>query len=248
MADKKRVAIQISGEFRCLHLTVESFQQNVVQPLHEKGYIVDIFIHCWERNDTSLGTYPFEGRGNWHEFMPVFSTQVGISTFKPSAYIVESLENVLFLKGRSRILAMYYSIHMANKIRKSYEEQNTIQYDIVVRYRTDCLIKKLMFNDIPSLASYLVIPRSSAIKYVDVGNNDEESICDLLAYGTPDRMDIYTDTFLTWLPIPETPIGEVCLARHLIQNNVRPLRPFIHFYLVEGNGEVRGEIVDPQEN
>jgi hypothetical protein len=127
-------------------------------------------------------------------------------------------------------------------------EQNNIQYDIVVRYRTDCLIKKPMFNDIPSLNSYLVIPRSSAIKYVDVGNNDEESICDLLAYGTRDRMDIYTDTFLTWLPIPETPIGEICLAKQLIQNNVRPLRPFIHFYLVEGNGEVRGEIVDPQEN
>jgi hypothetical protein len=55
-------------------------------------------------------------------------------------------------------------------------------------------------------------------------------------------MNIYCSVFETWVHIPETPIGESCLAIHLKKSGVKALRTPVPFYLVEGNGTKRGVI------
>lgn len=241
-----RVALQISGEYRCLHLTVKSFMENIVQSLQEKGYDeIFVFSHTWDRQETSMGTFPFDGRGLWHLTMPVYSNEVGQKLYKPISFMTEKLEDLAFLKGRSRILCMYYSIYMANEIRKKFEEENSISFDLVIRYRTDLVLEDPLLKDMPTgEPSFLVIPKSTIVQTCDgpFEDGDLSHICDYIAYGTPDKMNVYCSTFLTWLPQQETPIGESCLAIHLRMNGLRATRKPIAFYLVEGNGTKRGMV------
>lgn len=241
-----RAAIQISGEFRCLHLTLESFQKYILNDLQAKGYTeILIFCHCWKKETTELGTFPFEGRGDWHKTIPVFSTEEGLQIFRPASYLIENMEDVEILKGRSRILCMYYSIYIANKIREQFESQNNMKFDLVIRYRTDLMIESNLLDKKPEEDSYLVIPKSTLVATCDAPfeSTDDAHICDYIAYGTPDMMNIYTSVFETWVNIPETPIGESCLAMHLKLRGVKALRRAIPFYLVEGNGTKRGVVM-----
>ena len=240
-----RAAIQISGEFRCLHLSLDSFQNYILNDLQARGYTeIYIFCHCWKKETTELGTFPFEGRGDWHKTIPVFSSDDGLRIFKPASYLFETLENVDILKGRSRILCMYYSIYMANKLREYFESQHNVQFDLVIRYRTDLILESNLLEGKPEESSYLVIPKSTIVATCDAPfeSTEESHICDYIAYGTPDMMNIYTSVFETWVNIPETPIGESCLAMHLKLRGVKAIRKPIPFYLVEGNGTKRGVV------
>ena len=240
-----RVAIQISGEFRCIHLTFQSFMDYLVKSLIDQGYKeIFVFSHTWFRGETSAGTFPFEGRGEWHKTIPVFSTEDGVKVYKPILHMEEKLEDVGFLKDRSRILCMYYSIFMANELRKKFEQDNGISFDLVIRYRTDLVLEDPLLKDMPTEQSFLVIPKSTINLTCDgpFEDSDEAHICDYIAYGTPDKMNVYCATFLTWISQPMTPIGESCLAIHLKTNGLKATRRPIAFYLVEGNGQKRGVV------
>jgi hypothetical protein len=240
-----RAAIQISGEFRCLHLSLQSFQTHILDSLQAQGYTeIYIFCHCWKKENTELGTFAFEGRGDWHKTIPVFSSDYGLSIFKPAGYLFESLEDIELLKGRSRILAMYYSIWMANRIRQHFETENKLQFDLVVRYRTDLVLEGSLLQDLPNESSFLVIPKSTIVKTCDgpFESTDDAHICDYIAYGTPDTMNTYCSVFETWVHIPETPIGESCLAIHLKKSGLKAIRTPVPFYLVEGDGKKRGVV------
>lgn len=240
-----RAAIQISGEFRTLHLSYPSFCKHIIENLQAEGYSeIYIFIHCWDRKESSMGTFPFDGRGDWHKTMPVYSNEVGLEVYKPTSYLFEEQENLEFLKGRSRILCMYYSIFMANHIRKRFEETMGVHMDLVIRYRTDLVLEEPLLKDKPQESSFLVIPKSTVNLTCDgpFESTDDKHICDYIAYGTPDKMDIYCNTFQTWFPIQETMIGESCLAIQLKMNQIKATRIPIAFYLVEGNGQKRGVV------
>jgi hypothetical protein len=240
-----RAAIQISGEFRCLHLTLDSFQKYILNDLQARGYNeIYIFCHCWKKDKTELGTFPFEGRGDWHKTIPVFSSEEGLAIFRPVSYLLETLEDIAILKGRSRILAMYYSIYITNKLREHFESQHNLSFDLVIRYRSDLMLEANLLTNKPEASSFLVIPKSTIVATCDAPfeSTDDAHICDYIAYGTPDMMNIYTSVFETWVTIPETPIGESCLAMHLKHRGVKAIRKPLPFYLVEGNGTKRGVV------
>ena len=240
-----RAAVQISGEFRCLHLSLPSFQTHILDALQARGYTeIYIFCHCWKKERTELGTFPFQGRGDWHSRIPVFASEEGLSIYRPASYLFETLEEVDCLKGRSRILAMYYSIWMANRIRQDFEKEHRLEFDLVIRYRTDLILEANLLKDMPDEPSFLVIPKSTRAETCDgpFESSDESHICDYLAYGTPETMNTYCSVFETWFPIPETPIGESCLAIHLKISGLKALRTPVPFYLVEGDGKKRGVV------
>ena len=240
-----RAAIQISGEFRTIHLSYPSYCKYMIENLQAEGYTeIFVFVHCWDRKESSLGTFQFDGRGDWHKTMPVYSNETGLQVYQPIAYLFEDMSNIEFLQGRSRILCMYYSIFMANQLRKHFEQNTGIKMDLVIRYRTDLVFEDPLLKDKPNDSSFLVIPKSTLNLTCDgpFESTDDKHICDYIAYGTPDKMDIYCETFLTWLPIPQTFIGESCLAIHLALRGIKAIRRPIGFYLVEGNGQKRGVV------
>jgi len=237
-----RAAIQISGEFRCLHLIKEYYERNILQDLQRRGYAVDIFAHCWKKEETSLGTFLHEHRGNWHETMPVFSNDEGVKFFKPVSYLFQDPNEVSMIKGKHRCIQMCYSIFMANHLRTVYEKRTGITYNLVMRHRTDCIVNEPLFKDLPTISSFLVIPKSTTVSNDDgpYNDGDENHICDWIAYGTPDMLNIYASAYLMWADSVNTPDGHACIALNLTKHKVKAIRSYLSFFLVEGNGQIRG--------
>ncbi len=242
-----RLAIQISGDFRVLHLCLPLLQTNVLNAF--PGWEVDFFIHTWRRDEDSLGTFAFEGRGDWHMTMPVYGHGAGLALFKPRSYFLENYEDRHDLKKIARAYSMFYSIKRANDARHEYERLMETHYDLVIRYRTDCLLNENLFQLIqPYLLekkSFLCIPQTKR------GNNcdgpvesDEYGICDWLAIGTPDAMDVYCSTFDTFIQTRDPILPESMLVMQLKSKGITKQtilkRPAFDFYLVEGNGQIRG--------
>jgi hypothetical protein len=84
---------------------------------------------------------------------------------------------------------MWYKVWRANLLSKNLD----IQYDIVIRGRTDTIIK----DELPILINdYLNIPSG---KVRTNGWKNSEGISDLFAYGKPKLMDYYSSIYLNLL-------------------------------------------------
>ncbi len=242
-----RLAIQISGEFRMLHMCLPHLEESVLKTF--PGTQIDFFVHTWRREEDSLGTFEFEGRGAWHTTMPVYGHGTGLAFFKPRSYFLENYDDRNDLKALPRAYSMFYSIKRANDARKDYERLTETTYDLVMRYRTDCILHENLFEIIqPFLLerkSFLCIPTTKRGNNCDGPvENDTEGICDWFAIGTPDTMDVYCGVYDTFLPIRLAIVPECMLAMQLktrgISRETVLKRPLFDFYLVEGNGEIRG--------
>lgn len=237
-----RIAIQISGEFRLLHFTWHAFRENILQTL---GNEVDIFIHSWKRNNDGIGTFPFQGRGEWHTTIPVYSHTNALVLYNPKAHEIENYDEKKDLHALPRSMSMYYSIWRANEVRKEYAKNNNITYDVVMRYRTDCVVNENPFVSLDTKDDILMIPLSKNGKAVDgpVEQDNGSAYCDWLAWGTPKAMDIYCNTYLTWLQQPFHPMPESMLSINLTAHNITRKtilrRPTLDFYLVDGIGKAR---------
>ena len=212
-----RIAIQISGEIRASQYTYETIFKNILNiPENE----VDIFIHTWNNEDS-------------------------IKQYNARAYELENYEEKKDLHVLPRSMSMYYSIWRANEVRKDYAMKNDITYDIVMRYRTDCVVNENPFISIDTRSDILMIPLAKNGKAVDgPGEQDTGSAyCDWLAWGTPKAMDIYCKTYHTWLLQPFHPMPESMLSMNLKANKITKetilQRPTLDFYLVDINGKAR---------
>lgn len=253
-----KIAIQISGEFRLLNLTYELFVNNILKSGHE----IDIFIHTWEREETGQGTFKYDERdstllmdkGNWADFMIVFNTETGLNLYKPKKHHVDNYDSITILKKYPRNMSMFYSMYVSNLLRKQYEKENNIKYDIVMRYRTDCGIYEnpfLISDTIPS-KDYLCIPVPKlGVVSLLYNSNDPynkthvDLTCDYTMWGTPELMDILTGVFIEWHTNPKPfATSESMIQTHLTNNNILAstslYKPFVDMYVFDWNGSKRG--------
>lgn len=242
-----KIAIQISGEFRALPFCIHSLNQYVIGAFPNTE--IDFFIHTWRREEDSLGTFPFEERGDWHTQVMVYSHGKGLNTFSPRSYLLDNYDDRHDLKALPRAYSMFYSIKRANDVRKDYEKLLETKYDLVMRYRTDCILNANLYECIKPYIeekkSFLCIPKAKLPKRPDgPSDNDEESICDWFAIGTPELMDIYCGTYDTWRPTGLAIVPESMLAMQLksygITKETTLKRPLYDYFLVEGTGLIRG--------
>jgi len=225
-----RLAIQISGEFRKLYAclpTLETFVKKTFPPDTE----IDYFVHTW-RTDISENSIDME----------VSSHGMGLSVFEPRSYVLDSYENLAFLHSRPKCHRFFYSIHKVNEIRRELDRLTDTTYDLVMRYRTDCIFGESLYACIePYLKekkSFLCIPKSKRMPMCDgpIQENDDSSICDWFAIGTPDTMDVYCSTFLTFQSTDIEFMAESMLSFQLRRAGITEetvlKRPEFDFYLL----------------
>lgn len=242
-----RIAIQISGEFRTLHLCHEALKKNVLDVFPEAQ--IDFFIHTWKREQEGFGTWNFQGRGAWHNTMYIFKHETGLQLFQPKLCMIEDYEEKQELKELPRAYSMFYSIQMANLVRREYEQRTNTHYNLVMRYRTDCILNENLYECIKPYieekTSFLCIPLPKQPKRPDGPvENDQQGICDWFGIGTPDAMDVYCGTYETFLQLklPLLPESMLCMqlkSRGITKQSILK-RPDYDMYLVEGNGQIRG--------
>lgn len=232
-----RLAIQISGEFRVLHLCLPKLEQHVLRAFPNTE--VDIFFHTWwceeDFDDTSE--------------KPVYGHGTGIYRLQPRSYKLEKFEECKHLHSLPRSYSMFYAIKQANRVRKDYEKLMEVKYDLVMRYRTDCILNQNLFEVVkPFLQdkqSFVFIPKPTRPANPDGPvENDSQGLCEWMAIGTPDAMDIYCSTYDTWISEGLPIVPETMLALHLQLNGITRQtilkRPDYDMYLVDGEGKIRG--------
>lgn len=225
-----RVAVQISGELRTLSFCIPNLKKYIFDPLGSEN--VDIFLHTWHKDSDNVSA----GHGE------------GIAALNPRSYFVEKYDSLLFLQDLPRSMTMFYSIARANECRKEYERITGTTYDVVIRYRTDCLFGENPLEPLEIYRSqaspFLVIPTTKRIPQCDGPADDTNIICDWFAYGSPNLMDIYCDTFRTWNTMGLYPIPESMLFLQLTMNGIHKntwlKRPVLDIFLIEANGKIRG--------
>jgi hypothetical protein len=233
-----RLAIQISGEFRTLDKAIECLKKNVYDTFPTTE--IDIFLHTWRRDED-------ESKDS-DTTVQISSHGSGLALLKPRSYFLENYEDRHDLHALPRAYSMFYSIQRANDARKEYERLTETYYDFIMRYRTDCYLDGNLFELIqPYLQprkSFLCIPKTARGNECDGPVKEEETLCDWFAIGTPDAMDIYCTTYNTFhtVGLPILPESLVCLqlqSKGITEKTILK-RPSFDFYLLKGNGDIRG--------
>jgi hypothetical protein len=232
-----RLAIQISGEFRVLHLCLPKLKEHVVNAF--PGVEVDIFFHTWWCEED------FDIKGE----KPVYGHGTGIYRLQPRSYKLDKFAECTHLHSLPRSYSMFYSIKQANQVRKDYEKLLDVTYDLVMRYRTDCILNENLYKTIQEFISerksFLCIPKPIQPSQPDGPvENDSQGLCEWMAIGTPDAMDVYCSTYDTWIEDGFPVLPETMLALHLqlygISKQTILKRPAYDMYLVDGSGAIRG--------
>ncbi|WP_086270442.1 coiled-coil domain-containing protein, partial [Campylobacter devanensis] len=152
---QKRLAIQFFGHTRTYKKTYESFFKNIVEPNLKDGWQIDIFIHTWDMSSNS--------DRSWHSGQDLFDihllSQDDIENirkiYNPKKFLVEHLQEDAYGGGESK--------KRGNRLRESYEKENSVKYDYILYTRMDILF-----------ASPLNIQR-----YIDLYTKGSMKICPL---------------------------------------------------------------------
>jgi len=209
-----KIALCISGQPRYID---EGYRQ-----LYEfilSKYNVDCFIHTWWTDDLKNKQVILndERKFIWDENTIEKMTKY----YKPKLIMIQPQKifnifndiNYETLNPQS-VFSMFYSIKIANDLKKIYEKENNIKYDLVIRCRTDIKFNKFNIN-LNNLNQEYV--------YADFVHTN--IVNDQFAISSSKNMDIYSYLFDMMNEYKNSGfkgfVGERLLTHHLNLNNLK---------------------------
>ena len=186
-----KIALCISGHLRKFEQTFSSLNEFFI-----KRYNVDIFIHTWDKlgfncqykSDLTLDSTTSK------------SAHIN-NLYNPKKIIIESSSFIEHLKNEANSYAphlkycpkhpghmasMFYKIYACNELRKKYELETGINYDLVVRCRSDLMIQNYIRLPNKYVANKVWIPKSIS---------SQGWYTDQFAIGGPNEMDLYSSAY-----------------------------------------------------
>lgn len=121
---------------------------------------------------------------------------------------------------------MWYNIYKVNQLRLNYEKENNIQYDMVIRVRSDIGFRKeLDLSKIDNIQNNILIPINNWMGHPVIDPTLKYKICDLFAIGCSEHMNVYCDVIHKLKDNPFTQNQESWhpesnLGYHLVTNNI----------------------------
>lgn len=194
-----KIALCLSGQPRSYIGGYEYHKKNLLDK-----HNVDVFIHTWK--DSFL--YDIE------------------TLYKPVALKLDEPLNATYINSKYTKVAnpqfpafntysMWYSVFEANELRKLYTLRKGIEYDIVIRSRFDyALNRELDFDVVENHTLYVPQDRMTPA---------HDFCSDMFAYGRPDVMDCYSNTFTNidyFYSFGMTMNGEDMLSNQLYMSNL----------------------------
>lgn len=206
----KKIALCFSGQPRFIDESYSFIKNNIIQ-----DNVVDVFAHLWFDDELIDRPYKYGGNGLWkdqriapdaienfkNKYIPVMlKTEVSKKfkiehleqTYYPSLLrykkgaINNSLEPNFIKRDINNIFSYYYSLNQVCLLKQEYEYHNNFKYDVVVKVRTDALIKtKLNYTPIEKNVLY----------YSDNQQQPDGMINDWLNYGQSDVMNCFMSSF-----------------------------------------------------
>lgn len=170
------IAIVVAGYTRTFNTNIESWKKHLI-----KDNTYDVYLHITknEKNeDKYLNNYDIEKIKN----------ELNIKC------MIES-KNIYFNddKKKNSIFNQFYKYYLLNNLKNDAIEIENIHYDIVIKLRPDVLLLNdiNLYND----SKYLYIPTDSKIDRTKLKSNNDNYICDIIAYGSNNAMNNYFNFF-----------------------------------------------------
>ena len=240
----KKIAMCISGYLRTFKDCWPSIKKNIID-----GNDIDIFIHTYDKLGNSSG---------WRH--PIDLSQDIDMEFIESipnvkAIAIQKWEDIKYQFEKFRIYqphisninvigTIFYKIYMCNELRKEYEKENNIKYDLIIRMRGDQIFERKISLDFPEdkilINSYPWGDEDYIHHFVgdDCGQpgcrNEIEWINDRFAVGTPEKIDYLSDLYNHFHELIENEQYvelEHILYKHLNKVNTQFEKRNLRFYV-----------------
>lgn len=210
-----KIALFISGYLRGIHENIENIKNNIIQ-----NNDCDIYFHITNNENTDKYL---------NKKITVDYIQ---QIFNPKILIITS--NLHFSDDNTinNILNQNYKFYLLNEERKKVCQIENIHYDLIIKIRPDLNINNKLNYDID--LNYIYIPRDSKIDKNKLKNNDDNFICDILAYGGCEKMNDYFNFYLhlNELMKQHGNVNETLLYHYLNVNNIKYILIDINYYVV----------------
>ncbi len=203
-----KIAICLSGQPRFLDIGFHFLQRYLINPniQHE----IDFFIHSWYDSD-EVGNF-FDSAQESQKSMvgkiSVDSDKLLINYYKPKKFIIEPQKNFdkytkklkTSTNAKQNILcSLFYSMYMANNLKKDYEIQNNFIYDIVLRTRTDIVyFNEIIFDNYINNLNNISVPKKYFLDQESF-NNKNKPMPDIFAFSNSRNMDIFCSVYPEFL-------------------------------------------------
>jgi hypothetical protein len=133
----KRIAVCFSGQPRTWKKCTNTW--NSILQHHGQATQIDVFCHLWDFNTVSNAT---EFKGNQSVKVPQEEIDELITFLKPKKVLIESEKTLEPMDPTQAItvpswLSQFYGINRASRLKKEFEVENDLMYDLVVRARYD---------------------------------------------------------------------------------------------------------------
>ncbi len=228
-----RIAICLSGLMRTYDLCVKSLLSNIADPNN-----CDIFISTYD----VIG-HRKHNHSESDEFQAPLDVQKVRDAYGPRlrelvVHNFKEIQKTLPLYFYPGMVSMYWQVHQANELRKRYETEKGVTYDVVIRARPDALFHTgFQLTEGPWLKDALLV------RYFTATTMDDQ-----FAFGEPWVMDWYSDLYVHLgehhavkdIFPPDTPGGttyswpEQVLLRHIKQKNIKSAPFPVYFDLHRG--------------
>lgn len=241
---KKKIAICISGYLRTFEECYPSILKNIIDDND-----VDIFIHTYEKLGNSSG---------WRHTIDL-SEDINLNFLEKipnlKVIVVQNWDNIKYQFEKFRefhpnvtninvIATIFYKIFKCNELRKEYERENNIKYDLIIRMRGDQIFEKKINLNFPEHKILINAYPWGDEDYIhhfvgdDCGRdgcrNETEWLNDRFAVGNSDNIDYLCDLYNQFEElIKDEPYIELehLLYKHLAKRNIEFEKRNLQFYV-----------------
>lgn len=195
-----KVAVILTGHSRDYEKTFDSLKQNVLDK-----YNSDVYINTWDISESSpiravSATFNLPNKKiNQQKLLEKYSSYLKNYNIESSDdYTTNRFPNINFIDRPDDVFkvnerAIYHGSYWVERLRDQWWMvqkawnliENPYQYDVIFRTRFDLNINKIQFKK-----AKFVVPKSE-VEFYKIGTNWS----DHMAYGEPDSMEKYCNTF-----------------------------------------------------
>lgn len=224
-----RIALCLSGQPRFYnHPNSYGQLKNKIMDRYQKNDHVDVFIHTWVFHNKTTEQLYETGPWNYVKVNELEYNSEKIQTeltdlYSPKAFLAEEpISNKEATKDQDtnasymtkNMPSMFYSMMMADQLRRQYSQQLNFEYDIVIRARTDTWIQSELPDLVKLEKDKLYVPDDCpCVQYF----NDNFSIATSSAVADK-AYDLYK--YLDTYSIETKYHPEHTWTTHLQQNNI----------------------------
>lgn len=191
----KRIAVCLSGQPRTVQYCTESLLNYFSNQEGSNDYQFDFFCHSWTHNEYKIKIEGKTGLVYSREVISAQQVEEQLARFNPRKVVIDTE-----ILNEAPWKSLFYSVYIANHLKKQYEIENDFRYDFVIKSRYDLIYPEHMRFKLDYRTDNLHVYYSPLDLFcAHQGRSFHEyqhvNVSDVTYYGSSWVMDVLADAF-----------------------------------------------------